>query len=138
PSPKAGFQHLAIGEPLLFKLHSPHNFIAGGGFFTKFVRLPLRLAWETFGEGNGVRSLHEARTRIAHYRPEPMASNEDPEIGCIILSEPFLFPEDLWIPLPSGFALSIQTGKRYFTEEQTSRQLWGEVTERLQLLAAPR
>ena len=60
------------------------------------------------------------------------------EIGCIILSEPFLFPEDLWIPLPSDVALSIQTGKRYFTEEQTGRQLWGEVTERLQLLAAAR
>jgi hypothetical protein len=57
PSPKAGFKALSMGEPLLFKLHSPRNFIVGGGFFTKFVRLPLSLAWETFGEGNGVRSL---------------------------------------------------------------------------------
>ncbi len=62
PSPTASFKALSIGEPLLFKLHSPRNFIAGGGFFTKFVHLPLRLAWETFGEGNGVRS----RKRPAH------------------------------------------------------------------------
>jgi putative restriction endonuclease len=37
PSPTATFKALSIGEPLLFKLHSPRNFIAGGGFFTKFT-----------------------------------------------------------------------------------------------------
>src|SRR5690242_3906820 len=131
PSPTAGFRALSNGEPLLFKLHSPRNFIAGGGFFTKFTHLPLRLAWETFGEGNGVRSLEEARTRIARYRPEPIAPNEDPDVGCIILSEPFFFPEDLWIPVPPDFALNIVSGKGYSTEEQTGRALWAQVTERL-------
>ena len=37
PSPDSAFKALSPGEPLLFKLHSPRNFIAGGGFFTKFV-----------------------------------------------------------------------------------------------------
>jgi putative restriction endonuclease len=32
PSPEAGFKALSPGELLLFKLHSPRNFIAGGGF----------------------------------------------------------------------------------------------------------
>src|SRR4051794_38979696 len=138
PSAEANFKALAVGEPLLFKLHSPRNFIAGGGFFTKFVRLPLRLAWETFGEGNGVRSLQEARTRIAKYRRATIAVNEDPEIGCIILSEPFFFPEDLWIPVPSDFSLNIVSGKGYSTQDGIGQTLWAEVTERLQAVSGTR
>ena len=57
PSPEASFKALNTGEMLLFKLHSPRNFIVGGGFFTRFVHLPISLSWEAFGEGNGVRSL---------------------------------------------------------------------------------
>lgn len=138
PSATATFKALSIGEPLLFKLHSPRNFIAGGGFFTKFIHLPLRLAWETFGESNGFHSLQEARTRIAQYKRAPIASNEDPDIGCIILSEPFFFPEDMWIPMPPDFAINIVTGKAYSTDDAAGRTLWTEVTERLQLLAASR
>ena len=34
---------LQPGEMLLFKLHAPDNFIVGGGFFTRFLRLPIQL-----------------------------------------------------------------------------------------------
>lgn len=40
PSPDAAFKALQPGELLLFKLHSPDNFITGGGFFTRFLQLP--------------------------------------------------------------------------------------------------
>ena len=53
PSPEASFKALSTGEMLLFKLHSPRNFIVGGGFFTRFIQLPISLSWEAFGEGNG-------------------------------------------------------------------------------------
>ena len=33
-------------ELFLFKLHSPQNFIVGGGFFTHSSILPVSLAWE--------------------------------------------------------------------------------------------
>ena len=56
-SPNAGFKALHPGELLLFKLHAPDNFIAGGGFFTRFLQLPLKLVWEAFGEANGVANL---------------------------------------------------------------------------------
>ena len=85
---------------LLFKLHSPRNFIVGGGFFTRFVHLPISLAWEAFGEGNGVRSLSEMRDRIAKYRRVPIGPTENPTIGCILLAEPFFFREAEWIPVP--------------------------------------
>jgi putative restriction endonuclease len=51
PSPDATFKALPPGELLLFKLHSPDNFIAGGGFFTRFLQLPVNLVWDTFGGG---------------------------------------------------------------------------------------
>ena len=52
PSSTATFKALQWGEPFLFKLHSPRNFIVGGGFFTKFLQLPVSLAWDAFGEAN--------------------------------------------------------------------------------------
>lgn len=55
PSGK-GFQALGEGELFLFKLHAPDHFIVGGGFFARALRLPLSLAWESFGEANGVRA----------------------------------------------------------------------------------
>lgn len=49
PSGHQRFQTLNPGEPFLFKLHSPHNFIVGGGFFAHSTILPASLAWEAFG-----------------------------------------------------------------------------------------
>ena len=115
--PRFRLQSTPPGEPLLFKLHSPRNFIAGGGFFAKFVPLPLSLAWEAFGIGNGVYSLEEGRRRISKYRRMPIGPQEDPNIGCIVLAEPFFFPQELWIPMPSDFSLTIVRGKGYDTED---------------------
>jgi putative restriction endonuclease len=132
PSSQLGFRVLQWGEPFLFKLHAPRNFIVGGGFFTKFLRLPVSLAWETFGEANGARSLDEVRIRIAKYRRQPIGPTEDPVIGCILLEEPFFFEERDWIPIPSDFKAVIQMGKSYDMETGTGLMLWREVTERLQ------
>ena len=52
PSPDATFKALQPGELMLFKLHAPDNYIAGGGFFTRFLQLPLNLAWDTFGSAS--------------------------------------------------------------------------------------
>ena len=132
PSPEASFKVLSAGEMLLFKLHSPRNFIVGGGFFTRYVRLPISLSWEAFGEGNGVRSLSEMRDRIAKYRRVPIGSKENPEIGCILLAEAFFFREGEWIPVPSDFSLNIVQGKGYDTEDGANgKALWDEVTQRL-------
>jgi putative restriction endonuclease len=138
PSPDSIFKALSPGEPLLFKLHSPRNFIAGGGFFAKFVQLPLSLAWEAFGIGNGVQSLEEGRRRISKYRRVPIGPNEDPSIGCIVLGEPFFFPQELWIPMPSDFSLNIVRGKGYDTEDSVGDTLWRDVVERLALCSAYR
>lgn len=35
PSGTRNFKVLQPGEPFIFKLHAPNNFIAGGGFFVR-------------------------------------------------------------------------------------------------------
>jgi putative restriction endonuclease len=132
PSPTAPFKALQTGEMFLFKLHAPRNFIVGGGFFTRFVQLPISLAWKAFGEGNGVRSLSEMRDRIARYRRSPIGQTEHPSVGCILLAEPFFFHEENWIPIPSDFSLNIVQGKGYSSEDaSTGQALWQAVTARL-------
>ena len=133
PSPEAGFRVLSAGELLLFKLHAPENYIVGGGFFTRFLQLPVNMAWDVFGETNGVRSLNEMRTRIAHYRHKPIHPEENPSVGCIMLAEPFFWDRSLWIPSPADFRLNTVQGKGYDSETGTGRELWLAVSERLAL-----
>jgi putative restriction endonuclease len=132
PSPDATFKALQPGELLLFKLHAPENFIAGGGFFARFLQLPVNLVWDTFGEANGVRSLAEMRGRIAFYRRTTIAPLENPPVGCIMLAEPFFWNRSEWIPCPSDFKLNTVSGKGYDSEIGSGQELWDAVSERLQ------
>ena len=53
PGGKQAFRALQPYDLFLFKLHSPLNYIAGGGFFVRHAFLPVSLAWEAFGNKNG-------------------------------------------------------------------------------------
>jgi putative restriction endonuclease len=53
PGGRTNFRALEPGELFLFKLHSPRNFILGGGVFARADILPLSLAWDAFGTSNG-------------------------------------------------------------------------------------
>jgi putative restriction endonuclease len=130
PSPEATFKALQPGELFLFKLHAPDNFIAGGGFFTRFLQLPISLAWEAFGEANGVRSLAELRNVVAEYRQITISPSENPALGCIMLAEPFFWRRSEWIKIPADFPLNIP-GKGYDSEDGTGKELWDAVSERL-------
>jgi putative restriction endonuclease len=130
PSSTANFKALQWGEPFLFKLHSPRNFIVGGGFFTKFLQLPVSLAWDAFGDANGATSLEGVRTRIAKYRKHSIGPAEDPQIGCILLEERFFFAERDWIPSPKDFKAPTQVGKSYGMDSGTGQMLWREVRAR--------
>jgi putative restriction endonuclease len=89
------------------------------------------LAWEAFGIGNGVYSLEEGRRRISKYRRVPVGPQEDSNIGCIVLAEPFFFPQELWIPMPSDFSLNIVRGKGYDTEDSVGETLCKDVVDRI-------
>ena len=128
PSSRLGFRVLQWGEPFLFKLKG-RRLISGGGFYTKFLQLPLSLAWDAFGEANGARSLAELRQLIARNRPTTLGADEDPIIGCTLLAEPFFFKDP--IPLPPDWGRGIQTGRTYNTNESVGARLWQDVRLRL-------
>jgi putative restriction endonuclease len=130
PSDSA-FRALQPGELFLFKLHSPNNFVVGGGIFVHANSMPCSLAWETFEGANGARSLDNMRARIAKYRRTKPDDREDFVIGCRILSQPFFLNRARWIPVPESFARTVVKFKGYSTAETDGLQLWESVQEAL-------
>jgi putative restriction endonuclease len=126
------FKALSENDILLFKLHSPRNYIVGGGFFVRFSILPTYLAWSAFGIKNGTTSLQQLNERIIKYRSKIGASTENPQIGCIILTEPFFFEERDWIPAPDNWSNAIVRGKTYSDFDEYGIKLFQQVQERLQ------
>ncbi|MFO1046680.1 MAG: hypothetical protein U1E52_02080 [Geminicoccaceae bacterium] len=132
PSGRNEFRALQPGELFLFKLHSPRNFIVGGGVFAHANNMPCSLAWEAFGEANGAATLAQMRARIANYRRISLGSQEDFRIGCRILTQPFFLPEAQWLPVPSSFAPNIVQFKGYSLEDQEALTLWKRLVEKTQ------
>ena len=133
PSGQTSFRAIKPGELFLFKLHSPRNFIVGGGHFVTYSRLPVSVAWLAFGEKNGVRDLVAFRQLVDKYRRRSgsIDPSPDPVIGCTVLTEPFFWPRDAWIPVPKDWSRNIVQGKTYSTSEPAGKQLWYEVQQRL-------
>ena len=128
PSGTAPFTNLPSGTPFLFKLKRPYNHVAGGGFFVKFVQLPLALAWETFGEKNGAATLVELDQLV---RPLTRDHKSSPlNIGCTILTSPFFFNREQWIDAPEDWASNIVRGKIYDTKDRIGARLWSDVMDR--------
>ena len=127
PSGSRTFRVLQPGEPFLFKLHSPQNYIVGGGFFVRYSALPASLAWEAFEQKNGVATLSDLILRVRRYRTDDQSI--DPVIGCNVLAEPFFFPHNEWIPVPASWAANIVQGKSYDTSADDGQRLWRAVQQ---------
>jgi len=123
PGGKIRFSALKPGELFLFKLHSPNNYIVGGGFFETSSLLPVSVAWETFGPMNGVASVEALRARVERFRRQPARRNEDYTIGNILLQHVFFLHREAWIPVPTAFSLNIVQGKGYDLDVGTGREL---------------
>lgn len=130
PSGKGEFKVLSPGELFLFKLHSPLNYIVGGGFFVRHMNIPLSMAWEAFGEKNGVSDLETLRAKIIRYRGD---DEPNPKIGCSILATPFFFKREQWIQVPSNWSSNIVSGKSYDSNDQIGAILLATVQERIRL-----
>src|SRR5580704_12032511 len=130
PSGSGGFRALSPGEPLLFKLHAPNDFIVGGGFFSHYTILPASFAWSAFEQKNGASTELEMRRRIERYRRVEPGTAADYSVGCILLQTPFFFSREEWFPVPRWHP-SIQRFKGYSTDEETGKLLSAEVQARL-------
>ncbi len=121
--------HMEPGTLFLFKLHAPHNYVVGGGYFVRFTVLPCFLAWEAFQEKNGVTSLRELIARTTRYRHTQQTVGS--EIGCNLLAQPFFFPEEDWIPIPENWSPNIVRGRSYDTNDEYGAGLWEAVQARI-------
>ena len=129
------FGKVQRGELVLFKLKGSVNKIAGGGVFTYFSKMPLSLAWEAFGEANGAGSLEQARAIIRKYHKADPQTKADFPIGCRILTHPFFFDEEQWMPLPDSFSPNIVVSKSFDTDDAEGRVLWDQVSQRMSWFA---
>ncbi len=131
PSGARNFRVLQPGEPFLFKLHSPNNFVVGGGFFVRYSALPCSLAWDAFERKNGVESLGDLVARVRKYRKDDQTI--DPVIGCNVLAEPFFLARSQWIPIPKDWSWNIVQGKTYQTDTLEGKALWNSVHSAMSL-----
>jgi putative restriction endonuclease len=122
PSGRQLFRALRPGELFLFKLRAPHNCIAGGGIFAHSSLLPISLAWESFKESNGSRSLTDMRMQVGKFRKQHNRI-ADYTIGCILLTQPFFLPENNWIPVPDWHPNIVQ-GRRYDLSIEPGISIW--------------
>ena len=123
-----GFRALPEAGLFLFKLKSPNDFVVGGGFFVRYTRLPVMLAWDAFAQKNGVESLPRLLSILRSLRPDIHASDE---IGCCILAQPFFFPRESWIPTPADWSKNIVRGKGYDSDSLEGKKLLDAIRERL-------
>jgi putative restriction endonuclease len=133
---ETAFRAIEPGELLVFRLKSPRNKIGGFGVFSNYSRLPVQIAWDSFGRSNGASSFETLRNAIAAYKGEqsvgPMTN-----IGCTILVEPVFLPPDLWFDPPPSWSPSIQRGKLYSSESAEGFRLWNQLQDAAQLCSLP-
>jgi putative restriction endonuclease len=126
-----GFAALSPGEPLLFKLKSPHNAIGGFGLFARYEQATARLAWDAFGERNGAVTFDEMCLRIEHYRSgQPSDPLRRYQVGCIMLSQPVFFAPGDWVPQPNDWAPQAVSGSGYDLNSGEGRRVWEQCLER--------
>lgn len=135
PSGNPPFKKLPEGTPFLFKLKAPNHHIAGGGYLVKFERLPLRLAWEAFGEKNGAPTFDAFAKLIRASRTGEASAGED--VGCSIIGEPFFLPMERWIPMVPSFTRNTVTGKTFDTQDEDGSYLWKQTELARRLALAP-
>ena len=134
PSTRA--YRLPVGTPFLFKLKAPHHAVAGFGFFASFTVLPDWLAWDTFGEANGVANLAQLRTRLtAIRRGARIEGDAQGRIGCALIAEARFFPPDAWVAAPKDWKPRTQSGERYDLTKGEGARVWNECLARADIAA---
>lgn len=133
PGGKQPFRQLQLGDLLLFRLGKPDNAIAGGGTFTHFSFAPLFQVWDAFGDKNGTPDYESFLYLIAKYRDLEGAPDEvaSAVIGCIVLTAPFFFPRERWIPVPADYEVNSPQGQRYDGGIGTGRVLLAAIADTL-------
>lgn len=124
------FRAITPGEFFVFRLKSPRNIIGGFGVLSTATILPIKIAWDAFGQANGVASLTDFVAFIQNYRKDERVSPQS-LIGCRVLTQPVFLDERNWSELPSSWSKNIVGGKTFSTEEPEGAALWNKLDQLL-------
>jgi len=134
PASEQEFHAATPGAPFFFRLKSPHNAIAGFGYFARAVPVPLTTAWEVFEKLNGAATFVEFRDSILslrrRLRGREAASDPDPRITCLMISEPCFFEDANWVSQPADWSRNIVSGKAYSVVSGEGARLWADCRAR--------
>jgi putative restriction endonuclease len=85
PGGQVRFTELGIGDLLLFRIRSPINKIAGGGFFLHSSLFPLNAAWDAFGIKNGTSDFKASsgRSRTSKESDRPRRCPPIPKLAAL-------------------------------------------------------
>jgi putative restriction endonuclease len=138
PSPH-GFKAIPAGAPFFFRLGAPHRAIAGYGFFARYERVPVWLAWESFGDLNGTDTFAEMTARIEAIRRRThsaiLARPSNYKVGCIMISQPVFFGPEDWIADHAQWRERTQSGKTVEILHGDGQRILAECVERTARLA---
>ena len=93
--------------------------------------LPVKFAWEVFGIRNGTDNYADFYSMIKSYRGMSNPIEKNPNIGCIVLTNPIFFNEEDWLDVPNNWAKNIVQGKTYSTKDEIGQQYWNLVQARI-------
>ena len=133
PSAYWGFR-AEVGSPFFFKLKAKYNnAICGVAFFSRYVRLPDWLAWDSFQVKNGTQSLEAMKQKIGAIRKRIDYQNTRSvnEIGCILLTQPVFFKTNLWIKGPKDWPPANLRNKKYNLSDGEGLRIWNECIARI-------
>ena len=111
------------GTPYIFKVRGS-NRIGGFGFFSYWTKMPLSVAWETFGSANGVRSLSDMRRRVNALRRN--AENND-VIGCVVLSDVVVLAQTEHVEAPKDWKPNIVRIAGYDMLTGEGARVWNQL-----------
>lgn len=137
PGGHASVKIIGPGDPFFFQLKAPHNAIAGFGTFVRSCPATAAQAWDAFGAMNGARSHAELLERISYYRAKhgrPVQPGEDPEIGCVLLTEPVFFPRADWVRRPADWPANTERWKSYDLAAGEGARLWADCRDRARVV----
>ena len=126
------------GDPVIFKLKQDHHHaIVGFGQFVMDRTIPVREAWDVFGDGNGVASLEDMWSRITHYvrrnrGEDPLANHS---IGCVLLSAPVFFADGFWVDPATDFSKNTVSGKGYDLATGEGKRIWADCLRAAEMTA---
>lgn len=112
-----------FGTPWFFKVRGKDQ-IAGYGILSYYTVMPRAVAWETFGEANGVGSFFEMQQRVTALRH---SSSESDAVGCVVLSDLVILDEADYVGAPSDWAPNIVRGKYYDIDAGEGSRIWAQL-----------